>query len=200
MSAELTVPAERVGRDRRRELLIEVAADLAAEDLEAVTMDTVAAAAGVSRPLVYKHFANRDELLAAVYRREARLLHKAMAGAVLEAPTLEDKFRTLIRGALDAQAERGAMLHALRAAGGRDMAGRMEQKGRDVDTFRYFTTLAVAATGADEPKTAAVITVLLRSIEGVLAEWRRKPTSGHARRLEEAYVTVCRGALAQLGA
>ena len=163
-------------------------------------MDSVAVAAGVSRPLVYKHFANRNELLAAVYRREAKLLHKVMAVAVTDAATLDEKFRMLIRGALQAQAERGAMLHALRAAGGRDMAGRMEQKGRDVDTFRYFTTLATKTLGSDQSATATTISLLLRSIEGVLAEWRLSPTPRHAARLEEAYVSICRGALAELAA
>lgn len=177
-----------------------MAANLAAGGIEAVTMDAVAVAAGVSRPLVYKHFANRHELLSAVYRREAKLLHKVMAVAVAEAPTVEDKFRVLIRGALEAQAERGAMLHALRAAGGRDMAGRMEQKGRDVGTFRYFTALASETLGSDQRATATTISLLLRSIEGVLAEWRLSPTPRHAARLEEAYVTICRGALAELAA
>jgi AcrR family transcriptional regulator len=39
--------------------------------VEAVSMETVADRAGVSRPLVYKHFASKNELLTGVYRREA---------------------------------------------------------------------------------------------------------------------------------
>lgn len=163
-------------------------------------MDSVAVAAGVSRPLVYKHFANRHELLAAVYQRESKLLHKAMATAVEEAPTLEDKFRVLIRLSLQAQAERGAMLNALRAAGGRDAAGRKEQKGRDDRTFRYFAALAAETVGRADRATATTVSLLLRSIEGVLAEWRINPTPRHAARLEEAYVIMCRGALAELAA
>ncbi len=34
-------------------------------------MEAVAERAGVSRPLVYKHFANRGELLASLYQRES---------------------------------------------------------------------------------------------------------------------------------
>ncbi len=62
-------------------------------------MEAVAERAGVSRPLVYKHFANRGELLAAVYLREATLLHRELAAEVGAAETVEGMFRTLIRGA-----------------------------------------------------------------------------------------------------
>ncbi|HET9560157.1 MAG TPA: helix-turn-helix domain-containing protein, partial [Actinomycetota bacterium] len=62
---------DRVGRAERRELLLDAAAALVrAGDAGSVSMEAVAEEAGVSRPLVYKHFANRDELLGELYRRE----------------------------------------------------------------------------------------------------------------------------------
>ena len=75
-------------------------------------MEAVAEHAGVSRPLVYKHFANRGELLAAVYRRESKHF-TAGAGRRGGAPdTLDGMFRTLIRGSLRAAAERGHVFAA----------------------------------------------------------------------------------------
>jgi len=71
-----SVEPGRLARADRRDVLIDAAAELVAEgDIEAVSMEAVAERAGVSRPLVYKHFANRNELLAAVYQRESALLH-----------------------------------------------------------------------------------------------------------------------------
>src|ERR1700716_4055811 len=108
----------RLGRAERRDAILEAAdALVAAGDVEAVTMETVAERAGVSRPLVYKHFANRRELLAALYEREAALLHAELAADVEAADTVEEMFRALIRGALRAQASRGATLAALRSVG-----------------------------------------------------------------------------------
>src|SRR5438105_7117081 len=97
----------RLPRADRRDGLLDAAAELvAAGDVEAVSMEAVAERAGVSRPLVYKHFANRNELLAAVYQRESALLHTELTADVSAAETLEETFRALIHGALRAQASR----------------------------------------------------------------------------------------------
>src|SRR5579872_3572188 len=112
-------PTDRLSKDRRREVLLEKAAELVAANAFDLSMEAVAEAAGVSRPLLYKHFANRHELLVAVYRREAALLHRELSDAVVAASGVEGKFRALIRGALLAQRTRGAALSALRAAGAR---------------------------------------------------------------------------------
>ena len=74
---------------------------LAEDGIEAVTMETVAVRAEVSRPLVYKHFANRDELLAEVYRQEAGKLDEAIVTAVVQAKGFEAKIRALIRSMLE---------------------------------------------------------------------------------------------------
>jgi AcrR family transcriptional regulator len=47
-----------------------------------VTMEAVAAAAGVTKPVVYGYFANRDELLAALIDRETRRAAAAIADLV----------------------------------------------------------------------------------------------------------------------
>src|SRR5258708_13943871 len=111
-------PARLSRVDRRDALLTAAAAILTDESVEAVTMEAVAERAGVSRPLGYKHFANRGELLAAVYQREAAVLHDELATTVRQATTVTDMFRTLIPGALKAQADPGTPLAALRATGG----------------------------------------------------------------------------------
>src|SRR2546430_12622576 len=117
----------RLGRAERRDAILDAAAALvAAGDVEAVSMETVAERAGVSRPLVYKHFANRGELLAALYEREAALLHAELAADVEAANTVEEMFRALIRGALRAPARRGATLAALRSGRLRRPARREE--------------------------------------------------------------------------
>jgi AcrR family transcriptional regulator len=184
--------------DRRDALLTAAAAMLTDESVEAVTMEAVAERAGVSRPLVYKHFANRGELLAAVYQREAAVLHDELATTVRQATTVTDMFRTLIRGALKAQADRGTALAALRAAGGWNHALREEQRHRDQTTVRHFAAHVSRELGVGEPEATLAVAILLGAIETVLAQWRRRPTRQYATELEDAYVTLVTGGLAQL--
>jgi AcrR family transcriptional regulator len=188
----------RLTRDERRDALVEAAAALVASDVTSVSMEAVAEAAGVSRPLVYKHFANRAELLVAVYRRETATLHEELAEAVRTARGLEAKFRALVRGALRGEAERGAALSALRAAGARNHELREEQRRRDQGTVAYFARHAARELGTDPKPTRDTVSILLRSIEAVLADWRLRPTPSHAERLEETYATICMGALERL--
>lgn len=189
---------DRLSKDQRREALLAKAAELVAANAAELSMDAVAEASGVSRPLLYKHFANRHELLAAVYRREAGLLHQELSDAVVAATGIEGKFRALIRGALRAQRTRGAALSALRAAGGRPGDFPALQASRDQSTVGYFARVACRELGTDEKSTRKTVSILLRTIEPVLAEWRLRPTPHHANRLEETYVDICMGALERL--
>jgi AcrR family transcriptional regulator len=78
--------------------LLDAAAELLVRgDPEDVSMESVAERAGVSRPLVYKHFANRQALLSALYERESAHIHKEVAAAVLAETSLADMLRALVR-------------------------------------------------------------------------------------------------------
>jgi AcrR family transcriptional regulator len=195
----LTLEPARLARAERRDVLLDIAAELvAAGDAESVSMETVAERARVSRPLVYKHFANRTELLAALYKREASLLHKELGAAVAAAPNIEEKFRALVRGALRAQSNRGATFAALRSAGGRNDARRSEQRQRDRGTLRYFAALAVEEFGLDETRAQAGASILLGAIDAVLVRWRARPNEDNAIVLEDTYVALAMGGLSRL--
>src|ERR1700760_4813743 len=113
----------------RRDSLLDAAGSLVASGgVTGVTMESVAAASGVSRALVYKHFANRHDVLAALFERESRLLHEQLTPAVASAVGLEAKFRALVEGPLAAQASRGAAFAALLNQGGRAADQRAVQR------------------------------------------------------------------------
>src|SRR5438046_1775983 len=114
-----SVESARLARADRRQALLDVAAGMvAAGDVDEGSMEAVADIAGVSRALVYKHFANRRELLSALYERESARLHAELTAEVQAAADLAGMLRALIRGALAAQASRGATFAALGHSGG----------------------------------------------------------------------------------
>jgi AcrR family transcriptional regulator len=189
----------RLARSNRRDALLDAAGELvAAGDVESVSMEAVAEQAGVSRPLVYKHFANRSELLAALYQRESALLHSELAAEVKAAVTLEEMFLALIHGALRAQASRGSALASLRSAGVRGRSQRKVQLGRDRDTVRYFGAQAAREFGLDDRRARIAMRVALGAVESVLAQWRLRPTPEYAAALEKVYVTLVVGGVERL--
>ena len=87
--ASRTVPAEpskRLPADVRRQQLLTVALRLfGARGFEATTMDDIAEAAGVTKPLLYQHFASKRALYLELLESVAQSLLEAIGKAVAEA-------------------------------------------------------------------------------------------------------------------
>jgi AcrR family transcriptional regulator len=180
----------------RREALLDVAAQMVGRgDVDAVTMESVASAAGVSRPLVYKHFSNRKELLRALFERESEHLHRRLSRAVLDADGLEQMLRALVEGALAAQDERGTTFVALAAGGGRPSDVRDVQHRRDSATLQHFTRQAVNELGLAEDVATDGMRLVLGSLSLVLDQYQRQRSRKHAGRLADTYVAFSMGGL-----
>jgi AcrR family transcriptional regulator len=93
--------APRLPPAERREQLLDAALAVIAEGGYAgVSMESVARAAGVTKPVVYDLFANRGELLRALLRREEARAFEALAAAMPQEPTPDaDPDQVLVAGA-----------------------------------------------------------------------------------------------------
>lgn len=183
----------------RRELLLDAAAQiLAGGHADEVTMATVATRADVSRALVYKHFADRQELLEALYERESSLLHRQLSAAVQECLRLEDMLRALVEGALAAQATRRETFVALAAEGARPAGQRARQRRRDGRTLRYFTDQAVSELGIERDVALPAMRMALAGIASVLESWKARATEDNASLLSDMYVSMVMGGLRTL--
>jgi AcrR family transcriptional regulator len=191
-----SVAGGRLQSSARRDALLDAAVALvSAKGVHVVSMEAVAERAGVSRPLVYKHFANRDELLAAAYRREASKLHQDLALEVASAGAhIEELYRALVQGSMRASVERGRIFAALRAEGGWNHDIRREQRSRDRQTVRAFAAVAARQYGLDRSRCTSVTAVLLGALDAVLAQWRIHPTEENRVILEETYLAMVVGA------
>jgi AcrR family transcriptional regulator len=186
----------RLNGDERRESLLDTAARVAVErGVEAVTMETVSDEAGVSRALVYKHFANRSELLTAVYRREAALLHEEMAAEVRSATSLEGMFRALIRASFRVSSDRGALFAALRTAGAWNRELRAEQRTRDRTTVKAFATQAAREYSLPIRDAQRATAMLLGAVDSIMMQWRARRSVENAAALEDIYLSLVTGGL-----
>jgi AcrR family transcriptional regulator len=82
---DASVPRSRLPRDERMEQTLNVAHGLFAErGYAAVTMDEIAAAVGVTKPLLYNYFGNKERLYIACMERGGDALTDTVAAAVGE--------------------------------------------------------------------------------------------------------------------
>ena len=70
----MTTRARLSAAERREQIMDAATAAILDGGVAQCTLDAVAARAGVSKALIYKHFANREDLLAAILAREYEIL------------------------------------------------------------------------------------------------------------------------------
>ncbi|MFB6726502.1 TetR/AcrR family transcriptional regulator [Kribbella sp. NPDC056345] len=81
--------AAHLGPERRRPMLLDAALTVFSDKgFAGTTMQSVAEAAGVTKPVVYDSFANRDELLLALLAREEQHLVISIVAALPADPTV----------------------------------------------------------------------------------------------------------------
>jgi AcrR family transcriptional regulator len=120
-------PRRRLAPEERRKLIVEAAGRLFGErGYDGTRLDAVAAAAGVTKPVLYRHFADKTALYLALLER-----HRADLGsfgaAIPAAGTLEERLRAVLEVWLDyVQAHAYAWRMLFRDTGG----------GEEVRAFR----------------------------------------------------------------
>lgn len=103
--------------ERARQLLSVAEAMFAARGVRAVSMDELAEAAGVTKPILYDHFGSKDHLVAAVVLRAGQTLARAVVAGVAAADSAEDQLASGLRAYFAFIDERRNGLHSLLTEG-----------------------------------------------------------------------------------
>ena len=88
-------------RERRREELIDAAFEAIAEHGPQARMEQIAAAAGIAKPKLYRHFTDRDDLVAAIGARAAQEMLERVTAAVDLQLSLRDGIRKTVNAYLE---------------------------------------------------------------------------------------------------
>ena len=188
----------RLSRAARYEQLLDAAASLVADHgPERLTMEAVAAASGVDKALPYRHFANRDALLLALYERSLAAFDARVAAAVATAGSLEQELRAILELWLDDLEAGGVVsrVQRLEAAAG-PLARR--RRRRLTASARYLAD-RIRAHRAIPPQRARIAAgVLMAGSVGLLASWRETGVS--RRTAVDVFVRMALGAIDRLAA
>lgn len=91
-------PTTRLPRAQRRRQLMDIALRVFAEKgYHAASMDDIAEAADVSKPVLYQHFTGKYELFLTLLDEQLTVVRDAMVSAMAEAETNEERVRGAVR-------------------------------------------------------------------------------------------------------
>ena len=178
----------RLSGEERRAHFLEVASEIITDKgVDAVTMESVAAAAGVSKGLGYAYFTDRNDLLLAVLERELDAFGARVRDAVAEANTdFEGRIRVAVHAWFDGLVARGALLSTLLQAS----QVRKPLRERRNATYRqlegYWGHLAAIELGVPEHKAVAAAAILIAGMQGLLDRWI--VARDNRQELEDTYV------------
>jgi AcrR family transcriptional regulator len=168
----------RLSRDDRMEQTLEAAHELFAErGYAAVTMDEIAAAVGVTKPLLYNYFGNKERLYIACMERAGDTLIKTIAEAVGESANPGDALGAGVRaffGFLDTDRAAWAVLFDETLPHGGEVFDRVAAyRGQIVDLVSATLLPQLPDTRRVKVEIEALSTALLGAAEALARWWLR---------------------------
>jgi AcrR family transcriptional regulator len=173
----ITQPRKRMSASNRRVLILEAAREAFADGgYHQTSLDTVAERAGVSKALIYEHFASKRELHAAMLEQHVTELVERLNVALAGAEPGEDRMRAGTEAFFTFLEERrGAAAIMLRNTGDPDVAEWLarlrDQVGAAIVTLM---TAEMAEQVAESPQTRVEIEMIAQQQIGAiqsLADW-----------------------------
>src|SRR5919198_3129025 len=99
--AAIEIPRRRLPRKEREELMLQAAGRaFAARGFHAASMDAIAAAAGVTKPMLYRYFGSKEGLYAAYVRTSGRELVDGVRAPETRGEPAEVRLRAGLRAFL----------------------------------------------------------------------------------------------------
>ena len=170
----VAAPRRRLPRAEREQQLLDVAHRLFSErGFHAVSMDEVAIAAGVTKPVLYDHFGSKDGLIVACIRQAGQALAEEIGRAIVGAEEPSALLEAGFRGFFAFVESYGTSWFMLlgESSLGRDAADEVEAIRREQASF-VAGRLAASIPGAEATAVAAYSEAVIGACERI-ALWRR---------------------------
>lgn len=196
--AQPTAPTttDRLPAAARRHSIINAAWEILAEDgLNGLSIDAIVGRVGVSRPIFYRHFSDRTDLLTALYDDYAANMAERTEAVLRSATTLDDVLVGTVHAYLDCFEERGPAVRTLiNHVTNAPTFDRARQRLRDGQMKMLVQSLV--ALGMKAPPSAIALHV--RFIQAAVMEGATMLASGQGNRreIEDAILRIERATVA----
>jgi AcrR family transcriptional regulator len=174
-------PKRRMRAPARRARIVEAALETFAErGYEGASMGEIATAAGVTRPVLYDHFASKRELFLWLLRDQADALLTDAAGRITATGTAAERMRNTLDSFLaSVQAHPFAWRLLLRESTGDPelVAEHRRISERDTQAIRGLLAPDIERAGIDpeSPRAIAAVTLVVSGIVGMTLWWNEHP-------------------------
>ncbi len=157
-----------MAREARRAQLLDVAAELlVANGAQAVTMERLAAWAGVSKALPYSHFENSNDVLLALRDRENARIAECLWNAGLEAP-VGNRTAAVVAAFFDAVENSSDLLGVLTGPGAIVVG---PDEAREREGIDFVTEMLEVMFEMGRVRARAIAPILLGSFIGAADGW-----------------------------
>ncbi|MDA0182409.1 TetR/AcrR family transcriptional regulator [Solirubrobacter phytolaccae] len=172
--------------EREQQTLDTARALFAAHGYAAVTMDQVAAAVGVTKPLLYNYFGNKEQLFLACMKPAADALTEHVVSAVSAAASAPEALRDGIHAFfafLDADKDAWRMLHDDSLPSGGDIAVRAREYRDDMEAM-----VTAALSERTESRAVEPLSVAIFGAAEALGRWWLRSGAMSAERTAELLI------------
>ena len=192
--------ARRMSREQRREQLLGTALRVFSDGgYHATSMDEIAAAAGVSKPVLYQHFPGKRDLFLALVEHTLRELSARLEESLSDADTHRDRVRNVIVTHFD------FVYHhpqAHRLVFSADVMS-FPEVATQLDDFSAGVASAVAAllgptTGAPPAQALLLSRGLVNMVQTSAIFWIRHPESGSREEVQDRIFRLAWGGIKSL--
>lgn len=192
--------ARRMSRDQRREQLLDTALRVFSDGgYHATSMDEIAAAAGVSKPVLYQHFPGKRDLFLALVEHTLRELSGRLEESLSTADTHRERVRNVIVTHFDF-VHRHPQAHRLVFSA--DVMS-FPEVAAQLDDFSEGVASAVAAllgptTGAPPAQAMLLSRGLVNLVQTSAIYWIRHPESGSREEVQDRIFRLAWGGIKSL--
>jgi AcrR family transcriptional regulator len=181
--------------EARREALLDATVRAIGLHGASVSMETIAGEAGITKPILYRHFGDKRGLASALTQRYLRELSAELSS--VRADDLRELTRALLDGGIRYLEERPHLLEFINQE--RGFAISESRPGEHAEPLMQLIARAMRARELDPQAAALIATGLGALINAMVNGWLRDPAVPRERFIELVVAMIWDGLSAQLG-